>query len=155
VSNTVPSFAGEWRDGVHFLPVRIYYEDTDFTGVVYHASYLRFFERGRSEYLRALGFHNGALYADAASALAFVVCRLTIDYVRPARIDDLTLVETMLTEVRGASFSVKHRILRDDQVLAQGEVKLATVANGKPKTMPGPMRAALSANIRPAAGASP
>jgi acyl-CoA thioester hydrolase len=136
------------------MPVRIYYEDTDFTGVVYHASYLRFFERGRSEYLRALGFHNGALYADATSALAFVVRRLTIDYLRPARIDDLTLVETILTEVRGASFCVSHQISRDDIVLARAEAKLATVAGGKPKIMPAPMRAALSANIRPAARAS-
>ena len=85
------------------LDLRVYYEDTDFSGRVYHASYLRFMERGRTEWLRALGFEHGALAGE--QGLVFAVRGLEIEYLAPAVIDDLLRVETQVTEIRGAAIS--------------------------------------------------
>src|SRR5947208_8802498 len=88
---------GEIRDGRHVMPVRVYYEDTDFSGIVYHANYLRFMERGRSNYLRALGSDRRALFEQAqreAPGFAFVVRSMTIEYLKPARMDDVLDVVT-------------------------------------------------------------
>src|ERR1700742_2540760 len=97
---------GELHDGRHWLAVRVYYEDTDFTGIVYHASYLRFMERGRTNYLRLLGADHRALFEEAAKeapGFAFVVRTMTIDFARPARMDDVLDIITEPEEVRGAS----------------------------------------------------
>ena len=91
--------------GRHLLPMRVYYEDTDWSGVVYHASYLRFLERGRTEFLRAAGVDQSILHAEG-EGLTFAVRRMTIDYLRAARMDDVLLVETHTGEVRGASLVV-------------------------------------------------
>src|ERR1700736_6340949 len=83
---------GEIRNGRHFMQVRVYYEDTDFSGVVYHANYLRFMERGRTNYLRPLGADHGALFAQAQAqepGLAFVVRSMQIEFLKPARMDDV------------------------------------------------------------------
>ena len=86
------SLDGEIRGGRHHMPVRVYYEDTDFSGVVYHASYLRFMERGRSNYLRLLGTNQRALFEETeqeAPGFAFVVRRMEIDFRKPARVEDV------------------------------------------------------------------
>ena len=116
---------------MHRLSVRIYYEDTDFSGVVYHASYLRFLERGRTELLRDLGVHQAALHGDEA-ALAFAVRRMTIDWLKPARMDDLVTVETSVESIRGASLLLGQRIVLDGTILLTAEVLVALVQNGKP-----------------------
>jgi acyl-CoA thioester hydrolase len=92
---------GEMRDGRHVMAVRVYYEDTDFTGIVYHANYLRFMERARTNYLRLIGADHRALYEQAlaeAPGFAFVVRSMTVDFLKPARMDDV-LVITSFPEV--------------------------------------------------------
>ena len=122
-------------DASHALPIRIYYEDTDFSGVVYHASYLRFLERGRTELLRDLGVHQAALHGDAA-ALAFAVRRMTIDWLKPARMDDMVTVETRIGAIKGASLMLLQRILRGEELLLTAEVLVAAVSGGKPAQLP-------------------
>src|SRR5688572_23217479 len=95
---------GEIRGGRHLQQVRVYYEDTDFSGIVYHASYLRFMERGRTNYLRLIGADHRALFAQAqaeAPGFAFVVRHMAIDFLKPAHMDDVLTVVTAPTEVKG------------------------------------------------------
>ena len=127
------------------LSVRVYYEDTDFSGVVYHANYLRFLERGRTELLRSAGVDQSMLHAEG-SGLIFAVRRLTIDYLKPARMDDELTVETTTREVRGASLRLAQRILRTDEVLVTADVHVAAVASGRPVRIPERLRALLSSN---------
>ena len=129
----------------HRLPIRIYYEDTDFSGVVYHASYLRFLERGRTEMLRDLGVHQAALHGDEW-ALAFAVRRMTIDWLKPARMDDLVTVETWVDTLRGASLLLGQRIILDDTVLLTAEVLVALVQNGKTARLTQALREKLGSN---------
>jgi acyl-CoA thioester hydrolase len=130
-------------EGIHRLPVRVYYEDTDFSGVVYHASYLRFLERGRTDSLRATGIDQSALHA-GGEGLFFVVRRMTIDYLVPARMDDVLVIETRNAEVRGASIRIAQRILRGEEVLVTADVLVAALAGGRPARIPDGLRAALS-----------
>lgn len=123
----------------HSMTVRVYYEDTDFSGVVYHASYLRFMERGRTEQIRDLGVEQAELF-DGDAALAFVVRRMTIDFLRPARMDDLLTVETTPKEARGASLSLSQRILRGEEVLVTAEVTVACVGGGRARRIPDGLR---------------
>src|SRR5438067_12963825 len=100
---------GEMRGGRHVMAVRVYYEDTDFSGAVYHASYLRFMERGRTNYLRLLGADQRALLQETekeAPGFAFVVRSMQIEFLKSARMDDLLEVVTRTEEVRGASISL-------------------------------------------------
>ena len=123
----------------HTLPVRVYYEDTDFSGVVYHANYLRFFERGRTEALRAAGGSHAALMD--AEGLAFTVTELSIKYLRGARVDDELVVETTLSRLRGARMAFDQRVLRGDEVLATGAVTVACMTmEGRPRRIPQGMR---------------
>ncbi len=126
----------------HLLPVRVYYEDTDFSGVVYHASYLRFMERGRTEQIRALGVAQRELF-DGDTPLAFVVRRMTIDWLRPALMDDEIMVETRPVLARGATLELAQRILRGDEVLLTAEVTVACVGGGKARRIPEALRARL------------
>lgn len=112
-----PDVAGRMVDGVHVLPVRVYYEDTDFTGVVYHATYLRYFERGRSEMLRVMG-----VPPDREDHGAFAVTRVVIDYRAPARIHDALLVHTTFTGMKGPRLNFRQKITRGDAVLAEAEI---------------------------------
>jgi acyl-CoA thioester hydrolase len=132
-------------NAVHTLPIRIYYEDTDFSGVVYHASYLRFLERGRTEMLRDLGVHQAALHGDEA-ALAFAVRRMTIDWLKPARMDDLLTVETWVDTLRGASMLLGQRITLGETVLVTAEVLVALVQNGKAARLTPALREKLGAS---------
>ena len=128
----------------HRLSVRVYYEDTDFSGVVYHANYLRFLERGRTELLREVGVDQSILHAEPGGVI-FVGRRMTIEYVRPARMDDVLTVETETVEIRGASLRMAQRILRDDTVLLTADVHVAVLAGGKPARLPDDLRRLLEA----------
>lgn len=108
---------GRYADGEHLLPVRVYYEDTDFTGVVYHATYLRYCERGRSEFLRVMG-----LPEDRADFGAFAVIRAEIDYRAPARIHDALLVRTWFEGMKGPRLIFGQRVERDGQVLCAARI---------------------------------
>lgn len=123
----------------HTLPIRVYYEDTDFSGVVYHASYLRFMERGRTELIRSLGIDQRELF-DAGQAIAFAVRGMNIEFLRPAVMDDLLLVETAPLEMRGASMSLAQRVLRGEDVLVTAAVKVVCVGGGRARRIPDALR---------------
>lgn len=114
------------------LIVRVYYEDTDFSGVVYHASYLRFLERARTELLRALGLTQSVLLQQGdGQGLAFAVRHMTIDFLKPARMDDLLEIDTAVTSVRGASVELSQRISRKGEVLVRAHVRIAAITSGR------------------------
>ena len=132
--------------GAHSISVRVYYEDTDFSGVVYHASYLRFMERGRTELIRDLGIEQRELF-DGDAALGFAVRRMLIDFVRPAVMDDLLTIETKPTLARGATMELDQRILRGEEVLVTAQVKVACVGGGKARRIPDVLRHRLGLEI--------
>jgi acyl-CoA thioester hydrolase len=109
----------------HAFALRVYYEDTDFSGRVYHASYLRFLERGRTEWLRALGFEHRMLAGDAG--LFFVVRGLQIEYVAPALMDDELIIETEVVGTRGAIIEFDQRIVRQSERLVHASVQIVTM----------------------------
>jgi acyl-CoA thioester hydrolase len=146
---TWPHLAGAIRGGQHVLPVRVYYEDTDFSGVVYHASYLRFMERGRTDYLRLLGVDHRALFEateQEAPGFAFVVRAMQIEFLRPARMDDVLEIVTMPREIKGASMTLRQRVLRGDEILVEADVRVAFVADGRARRIPKPLRDAMQAD---------
>jgi acyl-CoA thioester hydrolase len=145
---SVPPLDGVIRDGRHVMPVRVYYEDTDFSGIVYHANYLRFMERGRSNHLRLLGADQRALF-DAiereAPGFAFVVRSMTIEFLKPARMDDVLDVVTEYEEVKGASILLKQQVRRGADLLVEAHVRVAFVCGGKAQPIPKPLRQAMKA----------
>ena len=127
----------------HHLGVRIYYEDTDFTGLVYHANYLRYFERGRSDLLRVLGVGHALLHAQG---VAFVIARMEIDFRRPARIDDALTVVTTYERMTGVRLDARQRIFRGEDLLCGAQVHAACIdLAGRPRRAP----AELLARLRP------
>ena len=120
------------------LWVRVYYEDTDFSGRVYHASYLRFLERGRTEWLRGHGFAHRDLAENLG--VVFAVRSLQIEFSAPAMMDDLLEVETSVTAVRGASIDFKQRVLRSNNELVTAEVLVASIREGRPARIPADLR---------------
>ena len=149
------SLDGVIRDGRHLQPVRVYYEDTDFTGVVYHASYLRFMERGRSNYLRLLGADQRALFEQVekeAPGFSFVVRSMQIDFRRPARMDDVLEVVTVPQQVKGASVVLQQSVNRDGEVLVEATVQVAFVSGGRARPIPKPLRMAMGADLPEAGG---
>jgi acyl-CoA thioester hydrolase len=140
---------GEIRDGRHVMAVRVYYEDTDFTGVVYHANYLRFMERGRTNYLRLIGAGHRALFEAAereAPGFAFVVRAMTVEFLKAARMDDVLAVATAPEEIKGASMTLRQTVTRDAEVLVEASVRVAFVSGGRARPMPKPLRIALAAD---------
>ena len=128
----------------HAFPIRVYYEDTDFSGVVYHASYLRFMERARTELLRDLGIHQGAaLGGGPGVAFGFAVRKMNIDFLAPARMDDELVVETWPVAVGGASVDLRQKVRRGAAVLVDAQVKVACVAGGRAARLPGWVRTRL------------
>ena len=128
-----PDLAGRIESGVHVLPIRVYYEDTDFSGAVYHANYLKFCERARSDCLRLLGIHHSELHGTAS----FVVRRMACDFLKPALIDNLLEVQTRFVELAGARMELSQRVMRAHEKLFEGQVTVALVdENGKPKRLP-------------------
>ena len=124
--------------------MRIYYEDTDFSGFVYHANYVRYLERGRSDLLRATGLTHRALAA-GEPPLGFMVRRMEIDFRSPARIEDVVEVRTRFTQLRGARLMADQRIVRDGDLLLSAAVEVAVVSEGRPRRLPGPMAARIEA----------
>jgi acyl-CoA thioester hydrolase len=155
---TWPQLSGEIRDGRHVLPVRVYYEDTDFTGIVYHANYLRFMERARTEYLRLIGADHRALF-DAAEretpGFAFVVRAMKIEFLKPAHMDDLLEVVTEPNDVKGASVLVRQRVMRAAETLVEADVRVAFISGGRACPIPKPLRIALAADQERALGSAP
>ena len=140
---------GEIRAGRHHQPVRVYYEDTDFSGVVYHASYLRFMERGRTNYLRLLGADQRALFEEAAReapGFAFVVRSMTLDFLKPARMDDLLEVVTRTAEVKGASITLHQIVMRGEQTLVEAVVQVAFVSADRARPIPKALRIVMQAD---------
>lgn len=129
---------------MHSHTMRVYYEDTDLAGIVYYANYLKFIERGRSEFLRALGVDQMALRRE--TGLVFAVRRVEIDYLAPALFDDLLTVTTTLRELRGARVILAQEVRRDDTVLVQAVVTVvALLADGRPARLPDTLRRAFGA----------
>jgi acyl-CoA thioester hydrolase len=140
---------GTLRDGRHTQPVRVYYEDTDFSGVVYHASYLRFMERGRTNYLRLIGADHRALFDQAAAeapGFAFVVRHMSIDFRKPAHMDDVLTIVTTPEEVRGASVMLHQKVMRGDELLVEAHVQVAFVSGARARPIPRPLRIAMKAD---------
>lgn len=119
----------------HRFTIRVYYEDTDFSARVYHASYLRFLERARTELLRDLGIHQGALHG-SDNAYVFVVRRMQIEWLKPAVMDDLLTVETVSASHRGPLLTLDQKIVRDGIVLLTATVLVVTIKDGKPARLP-------------------
>lgn len=128
----------------HTLPVRVYYEDTDAGGIVFYANYLKFAERGRTEYLRATGFENKNLMDN--EGIIFVVRRVEADYLKPAELDDVLSVVTAAGEVKNSSFAMKQSIFRDNVLLFEMNVMLVCVnLQGRPVRVPEHLKQALAA----------
>ena len=144
-----PALDGAIVNGRHTLAVRVYYEDTDFSGIVYHASYLRFMERGRTNYLRLTGADHRAMFEAAekeAPGFFFVVRSMTIDWLKPARMDDVLDIVTSPEEVRGASLILLQQCRRGAELLVEAHVRVAFVSGGRARPLPEPLRAAMTAD---------
>ncbi|AWD22693.1 tol-pal system-associated acyl-CoA thioesterase [Fuscovulum blasticum] len=127
----------------HSLPVRVYYEDTDLAGIVYYANYLKFIERGRSEWVRALGVDQTAL--KAGQGIVFAVRRVEADYLRPAKFGDDLTITTRLREMGGARIVVEQEVLRAGERLFQAVVTLVCLSDdGHAARIPAEVRARLS-----------
>jgi acyl-CoA thioester hydrolase len=139
-----------WFDGhEHVLPVRIYYEDTDFTGMVYHANFLRYFERGRSDYMRLVGVDHTSLL-NRPDPAAFTLSRIEVDFRRPARVDDALQVRTAWESIRGARAQIRQRIVRGDEVLVEAVVHAVVITpDGRPRRPPAELTAALAPRLSP------
>ena len=126
------------------FPVRVYYEDTDFSGAVYHANYLRFMERARTELLRSLGVEQGgAISAGPGTAFGLVVRSVNVEYLKPARMDDMLVIETTPAVLLAASFELDQRVLRGDELIVVSRVRIACVIDGRAARLPAYVRAAL------------
>ena len=133
----------------HRLAARVYYADTDFSGVVYHASYLRFMERGRTNHLRLVGADQRTLFEEAAKeapGFAFVVRSMQIDFRKPARMDDVLEVVTTPVQVKGASIVLHQQVNRDGETLVEATVQVAFVSGGRARPIPKALRVALKVN---------
>jgi acyl-CoA thioester hydrolase len=128
-----PDLAGRIQGKMHVLPIRVYYEDTDFSGAVYHANYLKFCERARSDCLRLLNIHHSELHGTAG----FVVRRMVCDFLKPALIDDLLEVETRFVELGGARMELSQAVKRSREKMFEAQVTVVLVdGRGKPKRLP-------------------
>lgn len=143
-SHRWPDIMGRVDGLEHCLPVRVYYEDTDFSGAVYHANYLRFCERGRSDFFRLAGVHHTELLAGAGAwdghSYGFVARKITMDFLKPAAIDDLLEVRTGVSAVAGARFEFRQSVSRGKDILFHADVVVAMVGpSGRPVRVPAAM----------------
>jgi acyl-CoA thioester hydrolase len=132
----------------HVLPIRVYFEDTDFSGLVYHGSYVRWCERGRSDFLRSLGNDHRALMAGAGGRepAAFVVRRMALEFLKPARIDEILEVTTRVGTMAAATLTLDQRIGRGEELLFTAEVMVVLMsAAGKPLRLSAHLRDTLQA----------
>jgi len=141
--------AGRFDGRAHFLPVRIYYEDTDFTGVVYHANYLRYFERGRSDFLRLAGIHHTALL-EGPEPTGFAVNKINLEFVKPARIDDALRVRTVFETMRGPRIFISQELLRGNETLARAQLEVCCISlTGRPRKPPATLLERLKPFLEP------
>lgn len=127
-----PGISGRIQNGIHIMPIRIYYEDTDAGGVVYHARYVAFCERARSDCLRLLGIHQSNF-----DNINFVVRRMVCDFLKPARLDDLLEVHTRFVEMAGARVEIGQEVMLNGNTVFKADVTVALVdASGRPKRLP-------------------
>ena len=142
--------AGFFSGREHVLPLRIYYEDTDFSGIVYHANYVRYLERGRSEFIRSIGASHTSLMTCTTPA-TFVVAGLKMKFVRPARIDDCLEVFTAMQWVRGARIFSRQSIFRGNELILEAAVENVCVSlEGRPRRVPTWMMHRLEPHLDPA-----
>lgn len=132
-------------DGEFSIPIRVYIEDTDAGGIVYYVNYLKFMERSRTEYMRAQGFDKNVIFN---RDLMFVVRDVSVQYLKPAVLDDELLAAVRISQISGATMTMVQSIRRGEEVLAQGEVKIACVGKSglKPQRIPKEMVARLRAS---------
>ena len=129
------------------FPVRIYYEDTDFSGVVYHAAYLKFYERARTEALRECGIHHSELLK-REDPLAFAIRKMTTEWIIPARIDDVLEVRTWFVLAKGARMVLRQEIWRGEDRLTKADVEAACISlEGRARRIPGEYQARLNAEM--------
>lgn len=141
--------AGRFEGREHILPVRVYYEDTDFTGLVYHANYVRYFERGRSDFLRLAGVGHADLLA-GETPLAFVITSMALRFLKAARIDDALIVRTTYDSLRGPRLTIRQTIERGGEVLCRAEVEAAVIdLTGRPRRAPATLIAAVTPWLKP------
>jgi acyl-CoA thioester hydrolase len=144
------SLDGTIRNGRHHMQVRVYYEDTDFSGIVYHANYLRFMERGRTNHLRLMGAEQHTLFAEAeleTPGFSFVVRSMQVDYLKPARMDDVLDVVTWPVAVKGASITLGQEVWRGEVLLVKAEVRVAFISEGRAQPIPKALRTLLKADL--------
>src|SRR6516225_776560 len=150
MTSSQPALDGIVREGRHLMTVRVYYEDTDFSGIVYHANYLRFLERGRTNHLRLLGDEQQALFEQAEtenSGFAFVVRSMHLDFLKPARMDDVLDIVTWPVAVKGASITLAQEVRRGDDVLVKAEVRVAFISEGRAQPIPKSLRILMKADL--------
>ena len=133
------------EDGRHVLPLRVYYEDTDSGGMVYYANYLKFAEPARTEMSRLAGFDHGAI--SDRFGFAFVVRSMTLDFLKPARMDDVLDVVTWPIAVKGASIMLAQEVKRGDDVLVKAQVRVAFISGGRAQPIPKTIRALMKADL--------
>jgi acyl-CoA thioester hydrolase len=140
-----PDLAGRIEGDTHVLPVRVYFEDTDCAGLVYHANFLKFCERGRSDFIRLLGIdHQSLANPDQGEPAVFVVRRIEIDYLKPARMDDVLEIVTSCAEIGSASLVLTQDVRRDGTLVARAKVSVVLVSStGKPERLGALLRDAL------------
>jgi acyl-CoA thioester hydrolase len=140
-----PDLAGRIDGETHVLPIRVYYEDTDFAGYVYHANYLKFCERGRSDFIRLLGIdHQSLAAAKMGEPGVFVVRHIEIDYLKPAQVDEVLEVVTRCAHIGGASLVLAQEVRRGETVVARARVTVVLVSSsGKPQRIGALIRSAL------------
>jgi len=137
MSEKWPDLAGRIDGEMHVLPIRVYFEDTDCAGVVYHANFLKFCERARSDFVRLLGIeHHGLANSEEGEPAVFVVRRVEIDYLKPGRMDDVLEVATSCAEIGNASVVLKQDVRRNGTLIASARVTVALVSRtGKPQRL--------------------
>ena len=140
-----PDLAGRIEGETHVLPVRVYFEDTDCAGVVYHANFLKFCERGRSDFIRLLGIeHQGLANPEQGEPSVFVVRRVEIDYLKPGRMDDVLEIVTSCAEIGTASLVLQQDVRRDGTLIVSARVSVVLVSRaGKPQRLGALVRGAL------------
>ena len=137
---TFPHLDGEIRNSRHHMQVRVYYEDTDFSGIVYHANYLRFMERGRTEFFRLAGV-TAMADLESAEPSAWAIRRADISFLRPARVDDSLEVRTALTGISGARLAAIQRIYAQGNLLVEGRIEACVITlTGRPRRIPPAVR---------------
>jgi acyl-CoA thioester hydrolase len=125
-----PGLAGRIEGRKHILPIRVYHEDTDFTGLVYHANYLKFCERGRSDFVRMAGIRQTGMFEGEGGneAAAFVVRHMDVDFLKPARMDDVLEIVTSVAELGGATMTLLQEVTREETVLCRLLVKIVLIS---------------------------